>query len=149
MSKAARELTDAVEAWRDRDLSQEKIKYIIVDGVSFPMRVDGSIERVPVLVAIGVREDGRRIVLGLQAGDKESASSWRQFMKDLKRRGLDPARVKLAIMDGLPGLEKVFEEEKDTGFLRAIQGQMGEGSPLGGQMLGKIPGFLSDVLRLS
>jgi len=55
VSKAARELTDAVEAWRERDLSKEQIKYIVVDGVSFPMRVDGSIERVPVLVAIGIR----------------------------------------------------------------------------------------------
>jgi len=111
VSKAARELTEAVEAWRERDLSQEKIKYIVVDGVNFSMRVDGSIEKVPVLVAIGIREDGRRTVLGLQAGDKESASSWREFFKDLKRRGLDPSGVKLGIMDGLPGLEKVFEEE--------------------------------------
>jgi len=111
VSKAAQQLRDAVEAWRERDLSQEEIKYIIVDGVTFPMRIDGSIERVPVLVAIGIREDGRRTVLGLQAGDKESASSWREFFKDLKRRGLDLSRVKLGIMDGLPGLEKVFKEE--------------------------------------
>jgi len=43
------------------------------------MRVAGSVENVPVLVAIGVRESGQRLVLGLQAGDKESASSWREF----------------------------------------------------------------------
>lgn len=111
VSKAAKQLEDAVEAWRERDLSEEKIKYMIIDGVNFSMRVAGSIEKVPVLVVIGVREDGTRTVLGLQSGDKESASSWREFFKDLKRRGLDPSGVKLGIMDGLPGLEKVFEEE--------------------------------------
>jgi len=75
------------------------------------MRVAGSVENVPVLVAIGVRESGQRLVLGLQAGDKESASSWREFFKDLKRRGLDGQKVQLGIMDGFPGLEKVFTEE--------------------------------------
>ena len=84
---------------------------MFVDGVLFPMRVDGTIEKVPVLVAIGVTEAGHRLVLGLQSGDKESASSWREFFKDLKGRGLDGRKVTLGIMDGLTGLEKVFQEE--------------------------------------
>jgi putative transposase len=75
------------------------------------MRIDGSIERVPVLVVIGVTERGQRMVLALQAGDKESASCWRELFKDLKRRRLDGNKVTLGIMDGLPGLEKVFKEE--------------------------------------
>jgi len=111
VSKASRELTEAVEQWRERDLSEESFKYIYVDGVFFSMRIDGSVERVPVLVAIGVTESGHRVVLGLQAGDKESARIWRQFFKDLKRRGLDATMVVLGIMDGLPGLERVFKEE--------------------------------------
>ena len=82
-------LKQAVETWRIRDLSGEKIKYIFVDGVNFRMRIGGSIKLVPVLVVIGVREDGTKLVLGLQSGDKESASVWRQFFKDLKGRGLD------------------------------------------------------------
>jgi len=111
VSKASKELTQSVEAWRERDLSGESIKYIFVDGVVFSMRIDGSIQKVPVLVAIGVTEQGHRTVLGLQAGDKESATNWRQFFKDLKRRGLDGSRVTLGIMDGLSGLESVFREE--------------------------------------
>ena len=94
-----------------RDLSQEPVKYLFVDGVNFHMRVGRSIEIVPVLVAIGVTERGHKLVLGLQAGDKESASSWREFFKDLKVRGLDSRKVTLGIMDGLSGLETVFEEE--------------------------------------
>jgi len=111
ISSANIELTKAVEKWRMRDLSQESIRYLFVDGVSFPMRVDGSIERVPVLVAIGVSEKGQKLVLALQAGDKESASSWRELFKDLKSRGLDKENVILGIMDGLKGLETVFKEE--------------------------------------
>jgi putative transposase len=111
VSKASKELTEAVERWRERDLSAESVKYIFVDGVFFAMRIDGSIERVPVLVAIGVTESGHRTILSLQAGDKESASNWREFFKDLKRRGLKGNSVTLGVMDGLPGLERIFQEE--------------------------------------
>ncbi len=111
VSKANMELTGSVEKWRNRDLSKEKIKYIFVDGVIFKMRLKWSIDNVPVLVAIGVTEDGTKLVLGMQSGDKESATNWREFFKDLKSRGLDGASVRLGIMDGLSGLEQVFEEE--------------------------------------
>jgi len=111
ISHANTELTEAVEKWRMRDLSQGPIKYLFVDGVNFRMRVGRSIELIPVLVAIGVTERGHKLVVGLQAGDKESAPSWREFFKDLKVRGLDGQRVVLGIMDGLSGLESVFGEE--------------------------------------
>jgi len=111
VSNANKELIDAVEKWRTRDLSGEKIKYIFLDGVNFDMRIAGSIEKVPVLVAIGVTETGQKLVLGFQAGDKESAPTWREFFKDLKGRGLDGSNMVLGVMDGLPGLEKVFKEE--------------------------------------
>jgi len=140
VSKAAKQLTDAVEAWRERELSEEKIKYMIVDGVNFSMRVDGSIEKVPVLVVIGVREDGRRTVLGLQAGDKESASNWREFFKDLKRRGLDSSTVVLGIMDGLPGLERVFEEEFPNAKIQRCQVHVSR------NVLAKVPRKLKETI---
>lgn len=111
ISQANGELKGAVERWRNRDLSKEPVKYMFIDGVNFEMRVGDSIEKVPVLVVIGVTEEGHRFVLGLQAGNKESAPTWREFFKDLKGRGLDAAKVTLGIMDGLPGLETVFKEE--------------------------------------
>ena len=111
ISNANKELIEAVEKWRTRDLSGETIKYLFLDGVNFDMRIDGSIEKVPVLVAIGVTETGQKLVLGFQAGDKESAPTWREFFKDLKGRGLDGSTMVLGVMDGLPGLEKVFKEE--------------------------------------
>ena len=105
------ELSEAVERWRQRDLSCELVKYLFVDGVHFPMRMGNSVEKVPVLVAVGVKEDGDRLVVGMQSGDKESAPVWREFFKDLKVRGLDAQKITLGIMDGLPGLEAVFKEE--------------------------------------
>jgi len=111
VSKASSQLAEAVEAWRQRDLSVEPIKYMYMDGTLFSMRIDGTIEKVPVLVAIGVTETGHRTVLGLQSGDKESATNWREMFKDLKKRGLDASRIQLGVMDGLAGLERVFKEE--------------------------------------
>ena len=121
VSNANKELIAAVEQWRQRDLSQEPIKYIFIDGVNFDMRMGDTVEKVPVLAAIGVTESGARLVLGLQSGDKESASNWREFFKDLKRRGLQSHLVTLGIMDGLSGLERVFKEELTNAKVQRCQ----------------------------
>jgi len=111
ISKVSKSLTESVETWRERNLSKEPVKYLYIDATNFSMRIDGAVETVPVLVVIGVTGEGYRTVLGLQSGDKESATSWREMFKDLKGRGLDCNAVTLGIMDGLAGLESVFKEE--------------------------------------
>jgi len=111
ISNTTRELSEAAEKWRARDLSSESITYLFVDGVNFDMRMGRSVERVSVLVVIGVSNQGHKMVLAIQAGDKESASTWRELFKDLKQRGLKGAGITLGVMDGLTGLEKVFKEE--------------------------------------
>jgi putative transposase len=121
ISSANVELSEAVEKWRMRDLSAEYVKYMLIDGVNFHMRIKRNIETVPILAAIGVTKAGYRLVLGLQSGDKESASSWREFFKDLKARGLDPKNVTLGIMDGLPGLEAVFKQEFPSAKVQRCQ----------------------------
>ena len=83
-----------------------------VDGVQFPMRTGDSIEKIPMLVAISVlRETNQKVFLCLQRGSKDSASVWREMFKNMKGRGLNPDGIERGIMDGLPGLETVFEEE--------------------------------------
>lgn len=62
VSSANKELIHAVEKWRTCDLSAETIQYIFLDGVNFDMRIDGRIEKVPVLVAIGVTKSGKKLV---------------------------------------------------------------------------------------
>ena len=111
ISLVSKELSEAVEKWRMRDLSKETIKYLFIDGVNFPMRMAGKVESIPVLVVIGVTRQGTKLVLAIQMGDKESATNWRELFKDLKSRGLSGQGIVLGIMDGLSGLEKVFEEE--------------------------------------
>ncbi len=121
ISNATKELSGAVERWRLRDLSEEPIKYLYMDGVNFNMRLSDGIAKVPVLVIIGVALNGQKLVLGLQSGDKESAANWREFFKDLKGRGLQGNRIELGIMDGLPGLEKVFAEEFSKAKIQRCQ----------------------------
>lgn len=111
VSKVTAELAVGIEAWRNRDLSGFDVKYLIIDGVNFLMRVQRSIERMPMLVVIGVLQDGHKVFLTIQQGTKDAASVWREVFTDLKRRHLNAERVELGIMDGLPGLEKVFAEE--------------------------------------
>ena len=62
VSNANKGLIDAVEKWTTRDLSEETIKYVFLDGVTFDMRRDGSIKKVSVLVAIGRTETGKKLV---------------------------------------------------------------------------------------
>ena len=121
ISNVNSELTESVEKWRRRDLSQEQIKYIFIDGVNFRMRTGQEVEITPVLVGIGVTETGHRLVLNLQSGDKECSATWREFFKDLKSRGLNAANVTLGIMDGLAGLEKVFREEFSNSKVQRCQ----------------------------
>jgi len=121
VSRCSKKLVKAIEDWRNRDLSTMKFKYLFCDGVYFEMRVDRTIEKVSVLVVIGVAENGQKHVIGLQSGDKESAANWRELFKDLKRRGLDSNTVTLGIMDGLAGLEKVFREEFPKGKVQRCQ----------------------------
>jgi putative transposase len=110
VSSCAGRLVQSVESWRTRPITED-FKYLYLDGTNFSMRIDGSIEKVNILVVIGVSEAGHKQVIALQAGDKESAPNWRELFKDLKKRGLKGDKIQLGIMDGLPGLEKVFLEE--------------------------------------
>lgn len=110
ISELSKELAPKIEQWRNREIT-EVFKYLYIDGTNFSMRVDKNITQVCVLVVIGVNEKNQKQVLALQAGDKESSATWRQLFKDLKKRGLQGGKVQLGLMDGLPGLEKVFTEE--------------------------------------
>ena len=120
ISHCASQLVESVEKWRSREIT-EVFKYLYLDGTNFKMRVDGSVELVNVLVVIGVTESNHKQVIALQAGDKESSASWRELFKDLKKRGLQGDKVQLGIMDGLPGLEKVFRQEFSKAKIQRCQ----------------------------
>jgi putative transposase len=91
---------DEYDRWQRRDLSARRFVYIWADGVYFQPRM--AEEKQCVLVLIGADEWGRKEVLGLTDGYRESTQSWRELLLDLKRRGLTRA-PELAIGDGALG----------------------------------------------
>ncbi len=82
--------------------------YLVLDARYERVREEGVIRRRAVLVAIGINWEGRRQILGVELANRESASSWREFLLGLKGRGL--CGVRLAISDDHPGLKRAIAE---------------------------------------
>src|SRR5271165_1963163 len=76
-----------IEEWRQRRLTGS-YPYVYLDGIWLKRSWGGEVKNVAVLVAIGVREDGYREILGVVEGMKEDTESWRSFLRHLKQRGL-------------------------------------------------------------
>jgi putative transposase len=108
ISNINKQLTADMKAWLTAPI-EDDIVYVFLDGLNLPVR-RFTVSRESLLMAIGISRDGRRRVLGVQLGDRESASSWGEFLKDLKKRGFKGKHLELGIMDGLPGLEEAFGE---------------------------------------
>ena len=112
LSKSAvSELTDALwteyEAFQQRALSDVPIFAVFLDGVYEPLRAHG-IEREAVLVAWAITLEGKKILLSVALGNRESHEAWRDFLRDLVARGLP---VPLTVTtDGAPGLIRAVEE---------------------------------------
>ncbi len=96
------------ERWRKRDLSQKHYVYIWVDGIYFNVRLED--ERVCILVIIGATSDGKKELVGVQAGYRESKLSWLDLLRELKARGLKEVPA-LATGDGALGFWAALEEE--------------------------------------
>jgi transposase-like protein len=94
-------------AWQKRDLGTRRFLYIWADGVYFKPRM--SEEKQCVLVIVGADEYGRKELLAMTDGFRESTQSWREVLLDLRHRGLkqDP---KLAIGDGALGFWTALRE---------------------------------------
>jgi transposase-like protein len=96
------------ERWKRRDLSARRYVYIWADGVYLQARMEP--DKQCILVLIGATPEGRKELIGFQAGYRESAQSWRELLADLKARGLS-VPPELAIGDGALGFWKALEEE--------------------------------------
>jgi len=98
------------KAWHKRSLAGKEYVYIWADGVYFNIRLEE--DRLACLVIVGVLPDGRKEVIALEDGYRESTESWAAVLRDLKRRGM--AAPVLAIGDGNLGfwaaLRSVFPE---------------------------------------
>jgi putative transposase len=96
------------ERWRRRDLFARRYVYIWADGVYLQARMET--DKQCILVLIGATPEGRKELIGFQAGYRESTQSWRELLADLKARGLT-VPPELAIGDGALGFWKALEEE--------------------------------------
>jgi putative transposase len=102
VSRLVGRLREDFENWQTRDLGDEDIRYVFMDGWYPKVRIGGRRERVPVLVTLGVRANGERVVLDMRLVGEESAASWTEVVATLAARQL--SRPVLAVIDGNPGL---------------------------------------------
>lgn len=107
-----------IEAWRNRPIEGQHA-YVYLDGIWLKRSWGGEVKNVAVLVAIGVREDGYREILGVVEGVKEDTASWQNFLRHLKQRGLQG--VRLLISDKCLGLvEAVVEFYPEAAWQRCM-----------------------------
>jgi putative transposase len=93
-----------LDKWKKRDLSHRRYAYIWADGIYCNVRME---EKQCLLVIIGATEDGKKELLALNSGLRESELSWTELLLDLKHRGLKAA-PELAIGDGALGFWKAL-----------------------------------------
>ncbi|MBW8765688.1 MAG: IS256 family transposase [Geodermatophilales bacterium] len=103
VSRAWRRTRSAWEAWRERDLAGEDVVRLILDGTAVKVRLDKRATAISLLVALGVRRDGQKVVLAIENMGGESEAAWRQVLEGLASRGL--GKPELVIVDGGKGLE--------------------------------------------
>lgn len=108
VSNALHKIVPAAKRFLERDLADRPFKYLYVDGTNFKVR-RSTVGLEPTLVVVGVDLTGRKSVLAMVQGNKDSRAAWEMVFSELKSRGLRPSAVELGIMDGLPGLATAFE----------------------------------------
>ena len=103
VSRAWRKVKTDWESWQARDLSGEDIVRLILDGTGVKARLDRRVMSIPLLVVIGVRRDGQKVLLAVKNMGGETEAAWRHVLEDLIARGLKAPE--LMIVDGGKGLE--------------------------------------------
>lgn len=104
-SGVAERLWEDYQAFASRNLNEQRLLYLFVDGIAERLHLG---QREAVLAAWGILDSGAKVLLALSPGTKEDTACSREFLRDLKARGLiDPV---LVISDGASGLIRAIEE---------------------------------------
>jgi putative transposase len=106
VSRTWRKVKSDWDAWNARSLAEEPIVRLILDGTVVRVRLDRKATSISLLVVLGVRADGQKVLLAIKSMGGESAEAWRTVLDDLTRRGL--RRPEFLIIDGAPGLDKAI-----------------------------------------
>ena len=106
VSRVWRKVKSDWDAWNARSLAEEPIVRLILDGTSVRVRLDRKATSISLLVVIGVRANGQKVLLAIKSMGSESTEAWRTVLDDLITRGL--RAPEFLIVDGAPGLEKAI-----------------------------------------
>jgi putative transposase len=103
VSQVAKQLDAAVAAFHRRPL-KDIYRVLVLDGVVLRRKTGAGALARPVLVALGLRPDGKKEIIDFRLASAESAAQWEQFLGDLVRRGLTGERLEMLCVDGGSGL---------------------------------------------
>jgi putative transposase len=106
VSRVWRKVKTDWEVWTRRDLADEDIVRLILDGSVVRVRLDRRATNISLLVVLGIRRDGQKVLLAVRNMGGESESAWRGVLDDLIARGLQTPEF--LIIDGAAGLEKAL-----------------------------------------
>jgi putative transposase len=106
VSRVWRKVKTDWEAWTRRNLAQEDIVRLILDGSVVRVRLDRKATNISLLVVLGIRRDGQKLLLAVRNMGGEGEAAWRGVLDDLIARGL--RSPEFLIIDGAAGLEKAL-----------------------------------------
>jgi len=106
VSRTWRKVKGDWDAWNARQLVGEPIVRLVLDGTVVRVRLDRKATAISLLVALGVREDGQKVLLAIRNMGGESEAAWRALLDDLVKRGLKTPG--LVSVDGAPGLDNAL-----------------------------------------
>jgi putative transposase len=108
VSRITRDLDEVVQQFHQARL-EDDWAYLFLDGVSLRVRRPSGRKRVQMLVAYGVKKDGRRQLLAFLRSQGESQADWEGLLNDLYRRGLEGKCLQLIVTDGCAGLAAAIQ----------------------------------------
>jgi putative transposase len=108
VSRITRDLDELVQQFHQAQL-EDDWAYLFLDGVSLRVRRPSGRKRVQMLVAYGVKKDGRRQLLAFLRSQGESQADWEGLLNDLYRRGLEGKCLQLIVTDGCAGLAAAIQ----------------------------------------
>ena len=103
VSRTWRKVKSDWEAWNGRSLKDGKVVRLILDGTVVRVRLDKKATSISLLVALGVRDDGQKVLLAVKNMGGESQAAWRALLDDLVKR--DMGTPDLVMVDGGSGLD--------------------------------------------
>jgi len=107
ISEITKKLGGQLEAFAKRGLD-EAYPYVILDASYERIRYQGTIRSHAVTIAIGINQEGRRCILGVELAERESRNSWTGFLRGLRERGLHG--VEFVVSDDHAGLKAAIRE---------------------------------------